>query len=242
MTARNSRSTTGRNSSRWPEVRRAAVLLVLGGVLVWLLMCGVGYLLTHPLTEAGFTHWEGGLDRWFAGHRTPGWNRVTNAASVAGDTPAAIGMSVLAFVVLRVVLHRWREALLLAVSMVGEVAIFAATAAIVGRHRPTVKHLDGSPPTSSFPSGHTAASTTLYGVLAVIVMIYAGRALWRALAVTLAGLIVVSIGLSRLYRGMHYPSDVAGGILLGLLWITVTSLVILHGHRSHAALSATAHR
>lgn len=242
MTAPRPRSTTSGKTRWWREVPRDAVLLVAGGLLVWLLMCGLGYLLTHPLTTAGFTHWEGRLDRWFAAHRAPGWNTVTNAASVAGDTPAAIGMSVLAFVVLRLVLHRWREAMLLAVSMVGEVAIFAATAAVVGRHRPMVAHLDGSPPTSSFPSGHTAASTTLYGVLAVIVIIYAGRAIWRIFAVIIGALIVLSIGASRLYRGMHYPSDVAGGILLGLLWITVTTLVLLPGHLPGQERSATAER
>jgi membrane-associated phospholipid phosphatase len=230
MTALPLPRTGDRRAQLWPEVRRDAALLIPGAVLVWLLMCGVGYLLTHPLASAGYTRWEGGLDRWFVGHRSPGWNTITNAASLAGDTPAAIGISVLAFVVLRLVLHRWREPVLLAVSMIGEVAIFSSTAAVVGRHRPTVKHLDGSPPTSSFPSGHTAGSTTLYGVLVVVVFAYVTRTLWRTLAVTVATLIVLSIGLSRLYRGMHYPSDVAGGILLGLLWITVTTLVILHGH------------
>ena len=233
MTALPLRPTAAGRTERWSEVRRDASLLLPGAVLVGLVMCGIGYLLTHPLTTAGFTHWEGGLDRWFVGHRSAGWNSVTNAASLAGDTPAAIGISVVAFVVLRLVLHRWREPVLLAVSMIGEVAIFSATAAIVGRRRPTVKHLDGSPPTSSFPSGHTAAATTLYGLLAVIVIAYSARAAWRILAVAAAAVIVVSIGLSRLYRGMHYPSDVAGGIVLGLLWVTVTTLVILHGHTQH---------
>jgi membrane-associated phospholipid phosphatase len=229
MTALSLQRRSGEHTDRWSQLRRDGALLLSGAALVWLVMCAIGHLLTHPLTHAGFTTWEGGLDRWFAGHRTPGWNTVTNAASLAGDTPAAIGLSVLAFVGLRLVLHRWREPILLAVSMIGEVAIFSATAAIVGRQRPTVKHLDGSPPTSSFPSGHTAASTTLYGVLIVIVFAYCGRALWRRLAVTAAVAIVVAIGMSRLYRGMHYPSDVAGGVVLGLLWVTVTTAVLLHG-------------
>jgi membrane-associated phospholipid phosphatase len=240
VTALPLRPTEAGRTQRWSEVRRDAILLIPGAVLIGLVMCGVGYLLTHPLTSAGFTRWEGGLDRWFVGHRSAGWNTVTNAASVAGDTPAAIAISVIAFVVLRLVLHRWREPVLLAVSMIGEVAIFSATAAVVGRDRPTVTHLDGSPPTSSFPSGHTAASTTLYGLLAVIVIAYSARSAWRILAVVAAAVIVVSIGMSRLYRGMHYPSDVAGGILLGLLWITVTTLVILHGHtRRNAGATAT---
>lgn len=220
---------TRRRSPLRTEICRDAWLLIAGAVLVLLLMSGVGYLLTHPLASAGYTHWEGGLDRWFAGHRSPAWNAISNAASLAGDTPAAIAISVIAFVVLRLVLHRWREPILLAVCMIGEVAIFSATAAIVGRHRPTVEHLDGSPPTSSFPSGHTAGSTTLYGILVVVVFAYSTRTAWRALSVTLAALIVMSIAMSRLYRGMHYPSDLAGGILLGILWITVTALVILHG-------------
>jgi membrane-associated phospholipid phosphatase len=230
MTALPFRSAASRRTQLWSEVRRDAALLVPGGALVLLIMCGIGFLVKHPLTDAGFTHWEGGLDRWFAGHRSAGWNTVTNAASLAGDTPAAIAMSVLAFIVLRLALHRWREPVLLAVSMIGEVAIFSATAAVVGRHRPPVAHLDGSPPTSSFPSGHTAASTTLYGVLAVIIIAHATRSVWAMFAPLAAALIVISIGLSRLYRGMHYPSDVAGGVVLGLLWASVTTLVILRGH------------
>ncbi len=227
MTTSSVAPSTGRIT--WPRIAQLAIRLVAGAVVVWLIVGGVGLLLAHPLTKAGFTHWEGGVDRWFVGHRSSGWNAVTNAASIAGDTPAAIGMSVLAFIVLRLTVGRWREPVLLAVSMVGEVAIFITLTSVVGRHRPTVPHLDGSPPTSSFPSGHTAASTTLYGILAIVVITHAARRWWGALAVLLAAVIVLSIGTSRLYRGMHYPTDVLGGILLGLLWISVTSWVILFG-------------
>jgi undecaprenyl-diphosphatase len=222
---------TGRGlKDLWQGVRHDVFRLLFGAVLVLLVMCGTGLLLTDPLTDAGFGHWEGGLDRWFADHRHAGWNTATNAASLAGDTPAAIALSVLAFVVLRLLVHRWRESVVLATSMIGEVILFSSTAAVVGRDRPTVQHLDGTPPTSSFPSGHTAAATTLYGVLVLIVFAYSARTLWRVLAVSAAALIVASIGMSRLYRGMHFPSDILGGILLGLLWITVTYFVLLRGH------------
>ena len=216
-----------RQSQLWPEVRHDAVRLIPGAVSVWLLMCGVGYLVAHPLTDAGFTQWEAGLDRWFVHHRDHFWNAVTNAASLAGDTPAAIGLSVLAFLVLRLSLHRWREPVLLAVSMVGEVCIFSATTIVVDRARPTVPHLDGAPPTSSFPSGHTAASTTLYAVLIAVIFFHTTRTRWRVLAVAAATLIIAGIGLSRLYRGMLYPSDILGGVLLGLGWATVTVFVLL---------------
>lgn len=209
------------------EAKRAAARLVPGGLVVWLVMCGLGLLIVHPLADAGFSNWEGGLDRWFAGHRSHDWNVLTNAASLAGDTPAAIGLSVLAFLALRLILHRWREPLLLAVSMIGEVGIFSATTVVVGRARPAVAHLDGAPPTSSFPSGHTAASTTLYAVLVAVVFFHTRRSGVRALAVAAAVLIVSLIGVSRLYRGMHFPSDVLGGVVLGILWAATTVTVVL---------------
>lgn len=215
---------------RWRDIRWHAARLVPGAVAVWCLVFLTGVVLTHPLSDAGFSSWEGGADRWFAGHRSAGWNTLTNVASLAGDTPAAIALSVLAFFALRLILHRWRESMLLAVSMLGEVAIFSSVASAVGRHRPAVSHLDGSPPTSSFPSGHTAAATVFYGILVLVVFRYCKRFVWRFLAVAFASFVVLSIGLSRLYRGMHFPTDICGGIELGLLWITVTWFVLLRGH------------
>ena len=217
----------------WPEVRASAFLLFPGAVLVWLVMCGVGYLLTHPLTNAGFTGWEVGVDRWFAHHRTSSWNSVTNFASLAGDTPAAIGISVVAFIVLRLVVGRWREPILLAVSMVGEVGIFSGTVAVVGRHRPTVQTPGRLAAHLEFPLrahgglDHPVRRARRRGVR----VREPGRA--AGLAVVVAAVIVLSIGASRLYRGMHYPSDIAGGILLGLLWVTVTALFVLHGRAGH---------
>jgi len=102
-----------------------------------------------------------------------------------------------------------------------------------------VSHLDGSPPTSSFPSGHTAASTTLYGVLAIIALTYAAHWAWRTLAIVLPVGIVLCIGLSRLYRGMHYPSDIVGAVILGLLWLTVVTTLLWHGQDRPARSRST---
>lgn len=219
----------GHRSRLGGEVRRAGVVLVPAAVAVWLVMCAVGYLLTHPLEHRGFTKWEGSADRFFAAHRTAAWNSVTKIASLVGDTPAIIAVAAVSFVALRVVTRRWRASVFVLAAMVGEVSIFSSATIVVDRARPTVTHLDGSPPTSSFPSGHTAAATTMYGLLAIIAVTYAGRTAVRVLAVAVAVVIVVSIGVSRLYRGMHYPTDVLGGVLLGLLWLTATTMVVMCG-------------
>jgi undecaprenyl-diphosphatase len=212
--------------------RRAAAQLLAAAALVWLIVCAVGFLLTRPLTDHGFTHWEGGADRYFAAHRVGPLNAITNAASLIGDTPAIVGVAALSFVALRLLTHSWRCSLAVLATMLGEVVIFWFTTIVIDRHRPVVAHLDGSPPTSSFPSGHTAASTSIYGLLAIIVAGHLAQARWRRLVYVVTALLVLSIGISRIYRGMHYPSDVIGGVLLGALWLTATSRVVLRGTRS----------
>jgi hypothetical protein len=80
----------------------------------------------------------------------------------------------------------------------------------VGRPRPPVPHLDAAlPPTSSFPSGHTAAAICLYGGVASIVLRVV-RAWWRWLVLGVAVVVIVAVAAARLYRGAHYPSDVLG--------------------------------
>jgi undecaprenyl-diphosphatase len=102
--------------------------------------------------------------------------------------------------------------------MLGELTLFLCAAAAVGRPRPPVEQLDGPMPTSSFPSGHIAATMCLWIAIAVVVM---GRVSHRVrwLAVTLAVIMPAGVALSRMYRGMHHPSDLLGAGILTALWV-----------------------
>jgi undecaprenyl-diphosphatase len=200
-----------------------------GAALVLLAaMVGLGELLTHWLRNSAIVRWDASVDRWFAQHRASGWNAVTKVATFAAETETVIAIGLICFVLLRWRLGRWRESLFLAASLIGEVTVFLGTTLLVERHRPAVPRLDGAPPTSSFPSGHMAASVTLYGGLAVIGWT-AARAGWlRLLTTALAVLMPAAVGLSRLYRGMHYPTDVLAGALLATCWLAVTGALVLH--------------
>ena len=128
-------------------------------------------------------------------------------------------------------LGRWREpsALLLAIS--GELLIFAFVTATVHRTRPDVIRLDPAPPTSSFPSGHTGAAVALYGCIAVIVLReLRPRQLARVLAAVLA-IIPLAVAVSRIYRGMHFPTDVLGGAAAGGAWLILVVLLVLRPPR-----------
>lgn len=209
------------------EVRGALVRLVLAALVLWGVLCGVGLLLTRPLHDSAFERWDGSVNRWLAQRRTPTWNTVTHVLTFAAETLTVVAIGLVFFIVLRLRLGRWRESLFLAVALAGEVTIFVATTLLIDRDRPSVRHLDAAPPTSSFPSGHTAAAVALYGALAIIATATARHTWLRTVAVTLAVAMPACVAFARLYRGMHFPTDVMAGALLGLVWLTVCWAIVL---------------
>lgn len=76
--------------------------------------------------------------------------------------------------------------------------------------------------TSSFPSSHAAASMSL--TLVIILLLWPTK--WRKLSLCIGGVYVFLVGLSRMYLGAHYPTDVLGGWLLAAAWITLLSLAV----------------
>jgi membrane-associated phospholipid phosphatase len=164
-----------------------------------------------------------------AAGRTPTWDSVTDLLTLPAETLTVTVLAVAAFVGFRVGLHRWREAALVASAVAGEVTIFLLTTLLVDRKRPPVPQLDEAPPTSSFPSGHTAAAIVMYGALAVVASGRVRSRAARAAVVAVAVLIPASVAVSRIYRGMHFPTDVIGGVLLGMAWLVIAVLGVRLG-------------
>jgi undecaprenyl-diphosphatase len=110
-----------------------------------------------------------------------------------------------------------------------EVTVFITASFVVDRGRPPISQLDSIPPTSSYPSGHTAAAVAFYGAIAIIVFWHTRNRVARSVAVAAAILLPVIVGSSRMYRGMHHLSDVAVGATIGLLSLLVTYAVVRNG-------------
>lgn len=79
---------------------------------------------------------------------------------------------------------------------------------------------------ASFPSGHAMTSIVVYGTLAFLIARLAPTPLLRRLTWALAGFVIVIVGLSRLYLGVHYPSDVLAGFIIGAAWAIICALGI----------------
>lgn len=210
------------------ELAVAARRLALPAAVVAGAMALLGLFVAHVLAPSWLGREELGVDRELAGDRTRAGDTVTGVITNLASTPTIIALTVIAAVACRIAFRRWREALFVVLAVAGETAIFTLTTLIVDRKRPDVLKLDAAPPTSSFPSGHTAASICFYGAVAAIVLWRFRHVLLRAAAVAVAVLVPLAVAASRLYRGMHFPSDVLGGMLLGAAWLTLTTRTVLH--------------
>lgn len=210
--------------------RDAPRLLVLAAVLA-LLMVGLGHLLTDVLASTAFGRWDTDLVRRLAVERENGVPESL-LITMLSATPTIIILTLAAVIAFRWMFGRWRESLLVAYAVLGEVLIFVTTTLFVDRSRPPVRHFDAAPPTSSFPSGHVAAAVCFYGAIAVVV-IWHSRRLWvRVSAVLIAAAVPLMVAGSRLDRGMHYPTDVAAGLLLGTIWLIVVVTYFQTARRS----------
>jgi membrane-associated phospholipid phosphatase len=219
---------TGRRSALAEVGRRALVLVVAGGLL-FVLMLGIGLLLTRTAFGSAVGGADIALLQWVVDHRVPALDTATVWLADIASTTTVLVAGLLVAVVASLVLRHWWPAVLMAVALVGELLIFLNSAILVGRPRPPVSHLDPAlPATSSFPSGHTAAAVCLYGGLAVIVLLTAND-WWRWLVLALAVLAALAVGGARIYRAAHHPSDVLGGALLGVVWLLVTTRAVSPG-------------
>ena len=109
---------------------------------------------------------------------------------------------------------------LMAVMMVGGALLDGALKLGFHRARPTPYFGLPVPRDYSFPSGHSLMSLCFYGTAAYLIGAHVPSRPWRVAVRVLAGAIALLVGISRIYLGVHYPSDVVAGFAAGLVWLT----------------------
>jgi membrane-associated phospholipid phosphatase len=157
------------------------------------------------------------------GLESPTLSSIMWGASVYG---APVRLSPLGLLAAGVFLYRgWRRgALLVVVTLAGAWAVDTGLKLLYGRARPEA-FFDyyPAPESYSFPSGHALFSVCFFGGLAVLLTHRLNGRLVQTAVWLVALVLILLIGASRVYLGVHYPTDVVGGYAMGMTWVTAVA-------------------
>lgn len=164
---------------------------------------------TQPFDEA--------VMRWIAQHQTPKLQAVMLEITALGTGTVVTMLVLVAGMFLWLNRHK-HSAILLVAATLGGIVLDSLLKIGFNRPRPQVFKWGTYAVSSSFPSGHAMSATVCYGTVAYLVARLQKHHWSRVLTLTGAILLILLVCATRLYLGVHYPSDVVAGILVGLAW------------------------
>ncbi|MGW6626130.1 phosphatase PAP2 family protein [Nocardia sp. NPDC055002] len=193
-------------------IATAAVLIT---ALTWQVTSGVSAMDTAVLD-------------WMIAHRG---EALTDIATVITDLGDTLSMTILAVVTVGwfALRRNLPVAALVAITSLGAGVLVWVIKRLVGRHRPPEASRLVFEPSLSYPSGHTLGSTVVVGIVAIAVIPRLRRHWVRVSATVFAIVFPVAVGLSRIYLGVHWTTDVLAGWIIGLLWLVLCVTAFTRG-------------
>lgn len=197
-------------------VRVGSVLAVTALMVCALVVVG----LARQVWDGGVVAFDEPVMLWLHGMSTPWLTDVALAVTHLGGRVVQVVAVVLAVVLCA--LRRWADALLVMASVVGASRITVMLKPVIERARPDFwEHLSVET-TYSFPSGHTMAAMSIAAPL--VVLAWDTRFRWPTLVA--AAVYAFAVGATRVYLGVHFPSDVLAAWCLTVLWVAVVVVVV----------------
>lgn len=203
--------------SHFHNLRAALGLVVLAGAALAALL-GVTFAWVAHRVRAGSTQaFDEGALRWVAAHRIPWLESTLLELTFLGTGTVVVTIAGVAALFLALTRQRTAAALLLW-STVGAILLNNVLKAAFVRPRPELFTWGTHVRTTSFPSGHAMSAAAIYGTVAFLAARLAQRRRTRIAIYAVAAIIIVVVAASRVYLGVHYPTDVAAGLLVGFAW------------------------
>lgn len=192
------------------------IFLVAGFAIALIGTLGFAELAEH-VTAGATQAFDESVLVWLSAHRNPLTDSAMLELTALGTATVVLMIAAVASLFLVLTKHRY-SALLLGVATIGGLALNMVLKIGFHRPRPQVVVWGTQAFSSSFPSGHAMSAAIVYSTVAYLAA-RLQKHLWSKLLTMLAAIVLVLlICLSRLYLGVHYPSDVAAGIAIGLAW------------------------
>lgn len=185
--------------------------------------------------DDGLTALDVPVTAWMVGHRANGVTAVMRTVTTLGSGRITSGLLIIAVLLLARHGRRRSTSVMSCAAAAGTSVLVTVTKLSTARLRPDVADMLTAAPGYSFPSGHSAQAAATYTAIAYLATLRLPRGPARVGVWTAAVLIMTLVGFSRLYLGVHWLTDVLGGIALGVAWVAlvITTTVIWQelGHR-----------
>jgi len=188
-----------------------ALVIIVGGINVFI-------ELTDTLTTHELRYYDDKITEYIISFRSSSLTDYFTFITHIGGLYYYIGVVVLSAVVSLFVFKKWKYmaqiTLVLALSSLSNLVLKR----FINRARPDIEHLV-TVETLSYPSGHAMAAMAFYGFLIYLFHKFKMLKIIKYTIIFLLTILIISIGLSRIYLGVHFPSDVAGGFIAGAIWV-----------------------
>lgn len=194
-----------------------ALIIVVGGINLFI-------ELTETLKTEMLATYDTAITDYIISYRTPALTKYFIFMTDVGDFKGYLIVLALFLILSLVVFKRWKyviqATLVLALATVSNMMLKR----FIDRARPGIEHLV-SVETLSYPSGHAMSAMAFYGFLIFLMYKFNIHKVVKVLLLLVLAIIILSIGISRIYLGVHFPSDIAGGFIAGAIWVIFCVLI-----------------
>lgn len=188
-----------------------ALIFVVGGINVFI-------DLTEILHSKTITRFDRNVTDFIISFRSPQLNKIFQFITDLGDVYGYLVLTALCAIGFYLRFKNWRYVLEMLFVMIVAGLSNLALKQVINRARPDAAHLVAVE-TLSYPSGHAMGAIAFYGFLIYLFYNFKMNSLLKIVIILIFSFLILAIGISRVYLGVHYPSDIVGGFIAGFIWI-----------------------
>ena len=194
-----------------------ALIVVIGGINLFI-------ELTDTLTTEKLANYDREITDYVISYRSPALTQYFLAVTHIGDAYGYMVVVGLCAIISRVFFKRWKQVLQVTLVLLLASISNMILKRFIDRARPSIEHLV-TVETLSYPSGHAMSAMAFYGFVIYLFYRFKMNRLLKYTIMLLLFLLILSIGISRIYLGVHFPSDIAGGFIAGFIWVVFCILI-----------------
>ncbi|MCK7591348.1 phosphatase PAP2 family protein [Subsaxibacter sp. CAU 1640] len=181
--------------------------------------------LTESLKTKLFSNLDLRISDYIISYRTPALTRYFTFVTNFGDWYGYVIVLIVCAIMFYLIFKNWKNVVQLTTVLLLSSVSNIILKQITHRARPDIKHLV-TVESLSYPSGHTMTAMAFYGFLIYLLYTFKINKIIKAGVITLFVLLILSIGISRIYLGVHFPSDIVGGLIAGFIWVVFSVLIL----------------